>query len=224
MVRCIQCNKQFVEPLNAITIFKPAMIFCKQCEIIWEAVRIRGKTRRCSRCLKLLGADEQMCLDCEWLARNYTLMNQLYSQFQYDGVMKALLQRYKFDKDVALCEQLAAMISFPKQRYDLIIPIPSPVERDCQRTFNPVRMVLSHLQIRYKAIIVMDYRAKQANLSKSARMQARNPFQIVDDVDLADAQVLLIDDIYTTGLTVHQAAEKLFVRKIRKFDVFTFAR
>ena len=224
MIKCLHCRGYFTEPLNAVTLFKPATLFCKQCTKLWEKVKIKDKIKRCSRCLKYLSTEEQTCLDCKYLESNYTLMDQLYCQFQYDGVMKDLIKRYKFDKDVALCEQFASMMNLPKQHYDLIIPIPSPKERDYQRTFNPIRMVLSQMRIQYKAVLTMDYREKQANLPKSNRINARNPFHVIDDIDLTHAQVLLVDDIYTTGLTVHQAAEKLFIRKIRKFDVFTFAR
>ncbi|MGX0229936.1 ComF family protein [Staphylococcus cohnii] len=55
-------------------------------------------------------------------------------------------------------------------------------------------------------------------------MQRPNPFEITRCVDLKEKNILLIDDIYTTGLTVHNAGQLLFDRKIRKFDVFTFAR
>ncbi|WP_409349602.1 ComF family protein, partial [Staphylococcus pseudoxylosus] len=49
-------------------------------------------------------------------------------------------------------------------------------------------------------------------------------FEIVQNIDLENKNILLVDDIYTTGLTVHNALAILLIRKIRKFDVFTFAR
>ena len=166
MIKCLHCKGYFTEPFNAVTLFKPATLFCKQCTKLWEKVKIKDNIKRCSRCLKYLSTEEQTCLDCKYLESNYTLMDQLYCQFQYDGVMKDLIKRYKFDKDVALCEQFASMMNLPKQHYDLIIPIPSPKERDYQRTFNPIRMVLSQMRIQYKAVLTMDYREKQANLPK----------------------------------------------------------
>ena len=59
------------------------------------------------------------------------------------------------------------------------------------------------------------------------RAKAPNPFYInpaFQDVDLQNKRILLVDDIYTTGLTAHHAIEALFIRKVGKIDVFAFAR
>lgn len=138
--------------------------------------------------------------------------------------MKQLIHQYKLLKDVAICEILAEQLTLPKQSYDLIIPIPSPVERDINRTFNPVTCVLDKLRVPYESILQTKVRPKQSLLGKLHRARLDNPFEVSKDINLEDKSILLVDDIYTTGLTVHHAIEKVYVRKIRKFDVFTFAR
>ncbi|MEZ2112249.1 ComF family protein, partial [Staphylococcus aureus] len=61
-------------------------------------------------------------------------------------------------------------------------------------------------------------------LGKVERAKAMNPFYIKEDVDLTDKEILLVDDIYTTGLTIHHAGCKLYDKNVRKFKVFTFSR
>lgn len=151
-------------------------------------------------------------------------MNQLYCQYQYKGMLKTLIHQYKFKKDVAICEILATQLQFPKISYDYIVPIPLPLVRDKERTFNPVLAVLDEMGVNYEPLLYTRVRPKQSLLGKQLRAQTKNPFEIVKNIDLENKNILLVDDIYTTGLTVHNAAELLFVRKIRKFDVFTFAR
>lgn len=69
-----------------------------------------------------------------------------------------------------------------------------------------------------------ELRPKQSKLGKVERARAINPFYIKEDVDLTDKEILLVDDIYTTGLTIHHAGYKLYDKNVRKFKVFTFSR
>lgn len=224
MNRCLQCHSAINETLHARNLFKRRRKLCCKCETQWKEIPI-NKTNCCPTCLKTLATEETHCLDCQFLAQKFKLMNQLYCNYQYEGVMKEVMHNYKFLKDVALSELLAYKLKLPKQDYHYIIPIPSPIERDRMRTFNPVEMVLEHLGIRYQRLLSTQLRAKQSELDKLTRAQQPNPFHLINDsIDLEDKDILLIDDIYTTGLTIHHAACKLFVRKIRKLDVFTFAR
>ncbi|EHJ07130.1 hypothetical protein SS7213T_10769 [Staphylococcus simiae CCM 7213 = CCUG 51256] len=174
--------------------------------------------------MKILDHDELECQDCTFLSRHFTLMDQLYCNFEYTGIMKEVIHQIKFLKDQYLCQLLAELIQLPSTAYDLIVPIPSSNERDKQRTFNPIREVLKAKGIYYHDILCAKYRPKQYNLTKYQRMTMENPFSIDDKIDLTNKEILLIDDIYTTGLTIHHAGCKLYDKNIRKFKVFAFAR
>ncbi|PTI69006.1 ComF family protein [Staphylococcus succinus] len=223
MTKCIQCHENMFESLNAQNFYKKPSPWCAHCIEQWKAVDMT-MYQRCPRCLKLLDINEEKCGDCLFLSMHYVLMNRLHCQFQYKGIMKSTIHKYKFMKDVALCKILAEQIELPKVHYDYIVPIPSPIERDKARTFNPVTTVLDYKQIQYETLLSTQLRPRQYTMGKQMRLQVDHPFEITSSIDLENKFILLVDDIYTTGITVHKAAKSLFVRKIRKFDVFTFAR
>ena len=77
--------------------------------------------------MKLLNETEKLCSDCTELSSKYKLMNQLYCFYRYDGIVKEMLQQYKFKRDVAIAEIIAERIKLPHCKYDYIIPIPSPL-------------------------------------------------------------------------------------------------
>ena len=132
MARCIQCDAKLTEMFDALNFYKKPVKMCVNCIELWEENKIVLEGR-CTKCLKKLDQGEHKCLDCAFLAVKFPLMNQLYCNYQYKGVVKQLIHQYKLLKDVAICEILAEQLTLPKQSYDLIIPIPSPVERDINR-------------------------------------------------------------------------------------------
>lgn len=223
MPRCLQCDKSFIEQLDIINILWRSNNICSDCISQWHNNNI-SNGKYCKRCLNVIGSDESPCKDCLYLARHFRLMNQLYCQYKYGGVVKKILQQYKFMKDYALKEVIAQRLSLPNNKYDYVIPIPSPIERDRTRTFNTVTTILDEMKVSYLPCVEAKNKLKQSTLSKKERAQQPNPFDITTNIDFTGRYILLVDDIYTTGITVHQVACKFFVRKIRKFDVFTFAR
>ncbi|AYU54575.1 ComF family protein [Staphylococcus debuckii] len=233
MPKCCQCLQKFTDPLTADNFYRKPEILCETCREAWQQSLISREKKalesvgRCTRCLKPLAENETECLDCKFLAQRFTLINQLYCNYQYQGTVRDVIHQYKIAGDTALCEVIAEQISLPKKKYDYIVPIPSPLERDVKRTFNPVEQVLKAKKIAYMPLLNTQIRPKQSSLGKRERALAENPFcfsAMAQSLNLENKAILLVDDIYTTGLTVHHAAEILLVRKIGKVDVFTFAR
>lgn len=81
---------------------------------------------------------ESPCFDCQFLKKKFQLMDQLHCDFKYQGVMKELLHQFKLMRDYDLATVFAKKLKLPKTSYDMIVLIPSPIERDIDRTFNPL--------------------------------------------------------------------------------------
>lgn len=224
MNKCLHCGRNINESISIYNLFKRPNRLCELCESIWGQVKINHKERRCEKCLKCLSDEEEICLDCEFLATHFKLMEQLYCGYNYNGIMKEIIHQFKFMKDYYLCELLAHLIEIPSTTYDYIVPIPSSASNDQYRTFNPIEAVLTAKGVHFDKILKMVDRPKQASLSKKERLIEENPFIVDTSLDLKDKEILLIDDIYTTGLTIHRAGCKLYTKNIRKFKVFAFAR
>lgn len=213
------------EVIHVYNLFKSPRQFCEACEQSWNEIKIKDLDCRCSRCLNFKGMESNQCLDCQFLQKKFKLMDQLYCDYQYQGTMKDIIHQYKLMRDYEFSYVLAQKLNLPQTDYDIIVPIPSPYERDVERTFNPVASVLDRMEIEYVNILGTNIRPKQSDLGKLERAQASNPFYIKEqDINLEGKVILLVDDIYTTGLTIHHAACKLLSLNIRKFKVFAFAR
>lgn len=224
MPKCVQCLKTIHEPLTILNFYRPVERMCKTCQQEWDNVKLIQDHHRCPRCLNYHEDVDAVCLDCQFLEKEFTLMSQLYCDYQYSGVMKETIHNYKFMRDYYLADVLASQLRLPQTSYDMIVPIPSPYERDLDRTFNPVTTVLKKMGVKYHNILGTDLRPKQSLLGKIERAKAPNPFYVKEDMDLTDKEILLVDDIYTTGLTIHHAGCKLYDKNVRKFKVFTFSR
>ena len=121
----MSCGAKLYENITIYNLFRNLIDYVTDAKRIGTILNLILKARRCSRCLKHLNQNEAYCLDCKFLSAHFNLMEQLYCQFQYDGLMKEMIHQYKFLKDYYLCELLAHLIEIPQTTYDYIVPIPS---------------------------------------------------------------------------------------------------
>lgn len=224
MERCLQCLNPINEPFTIINFYRNPNVLCETCVGKWNQVKIHDAIKRCKKCLKVMTQDEQICEDCQFLNERFNIQYQLKCDFIYEGIMKETIHQYKFLKDHYLCKILAEVINIPEGKFDYVIPIPSPDERNIERTFNPVEEVLKMKGVDYKNVLGTEFRPKQAGLNKIKRIKETNPFFIRKNIELDGKEILLGDDIYTTGLTINRAMCKLSTLNVRKFNVFAFAR
>lgn len=145
MRRCIQCMTPLKEIIHVYNIFKPPTPFCERCEQLWNNIRITHLDERCSRCLNIKLLIQMTVWIVNSWKKEFKLMDQLYCQYRYQGVMKDVLQQYKFMRDYELSNVLSEKLQLPQTDYDYIVPIPSPFQRDVERTFNPVATVLDKM-------------------------------------------------------------------------------
>lgn len=115
---------------------------------------------------------------------------------------------------------------------DLIVPVPLHRWRLLRRGFNQSAVLaqrLARLVQRPWAPAVLQRRratASQQGLSAAARQQnvTARAFHVARPDRVADARVLLVDDVQTTGATLAACAAVLRRAGARRVDVLTLAR
>jgi ComF family protein len=119
---------------------------------------------------------------------------------------------------------------FQADRWDALVPVPLYHRRHRERGFNQARE-LSRALASEREIPVLDclyrYRetAPQATLDRSARWQNMSgAFQMKRGFDVGGRNLLLIDDVFTTGATVNACAQVLAEAGAGQLAVLTVAR
>lgn len=221
---CLYCHRKVKEEADIITMFKPAEPLCRECR---RKLSVWREGRRCGFCHRLMEESWQVCPDCSFLSENYRRPGKIMCMMDYSGEVKMLFRRYKFTKDAALMEVISMFLKCSFGEYDMSIPIPVSPARMEERGYNQTSMVLGAAKVPYRDVLVTDKAGRQSELGKSARMNGPNPFDFKADFDsgtLSGKQILVVDDIYTTGITVHQALERLYTENPAAVDVLTFSK
>ncbi len=155
----------------------------------------------------------------------------------YDADVRRLLHALKFGQ----CERIASILGRrvaerwlrPGElgRYDAIVPVPLSKKRRRERGFNQAERIARAVAksagapVCSRVIRKVGERPPQAGLSRAARrLNARSAYRARVPAPLEGADVLLVDDVFTTGATVDAASRALLVAGVGSVDVLTLAR
>ncbi|MBM7540018.1 competence protein ComFC [Amphibacillus cookii] len=172
--------------------------------------------------------DLGVCNDCNrW--RPHMLINKNRAVYRYNPFLKDLITRFKYRGDYILIEALSLMIKqtfitayskLPKKT--VLVPIPLSSKRLQNRGFNQAEAIAKCLPYPTVQLLRRTEGEKQAKKNRKQRLTMKNPFELMDQVDAE--LIILIDDIYTTGATIHHAAQILKENGYRNISSFTLVR
>lgn len=221
------------------------LIFPRRCPVCDDAVdRFGGKICRacapkliyldepwCVKCGKKLMQDEMLCGDCRRTEHFYVRGRAVY---EYRSV-SAAVYRFKYggrqEYGEFFGEELAGRLAdfIRAVSPDALIPIPLHPNRQSARGYNQAQIlaetvgritgipVYENLLLRHKDTAPLKYqnpRERQNNL-KNAFIIAENDVQL--------RVVMLVDDIYTTGATMDEAALAFLEKGVTKCYFLTLA-
>jgi len=199
--------------------------WCAECQ---KHVQILNGTL-CEICGLPQDTDE-ICDACRAEKPHFRVL-RAWSVFE-DPVRKAL-HKLKYRRDVALGDALAAhMLHYVKGlnwQLDIIVPIPLGRQRYMERGYNQVGMIAKPLALALgvefapKALIRCKETRTQVGLSKQERQKnVHGAFQAGAGVN--GKNVLVLDDVSTTGSTLSSSAEALFSSGAKDVYALTVAR
>jgi ComF family protein len=156
---------------------------------------------------------------------------------RYEGPLRQAIHLLKYRGKLRLKQPLLQLAiehfdaHFPGTTFDAIIPVPLHRERLMHREFNQAAVfakgLAGHLNIPTLERLLVRVRSTrpQVELSGGERRQnVKQAFAVTDAAALEGKQVLVIDDVFTTGATLGEVARTLKIAGATQVDVFALAR
>jgi competence protein ComFC len=188
---------------------------------------------RCPLCTRYLTASEiGICAACLGSIPDATLEGHLLHLGNYHGALERAARALKFAKNrevaVPLAAKLAAGIVGAGWRADAVVPLPIHAARARVRTYNQSEVIAKHLAQRLRIPVLHALQRTratytQARLERSEREQnVKGAFLVTGTV--AGLELLLLDDVYTSGATATEATYALIEAGAKRVRVVTLAR
>ncbi len=222
--RCAGCRRASQSPICATCLasIKKPRDYCQVCGVNLSAP---SRVLRCRDCLTLRPAYER-----------------LYYLGNYEGHLREWIISAKIGQRAEAIESLRAL-QYEKltelgadtywREYDnfTLLPMPIPKGRFMQRGFNlPALLALelskiTGLSVAPSDLVTLPWRTqKQARLSKKQRQQRRIPYQINDKPHQLPKNIIIVDDVVTTGQTIEQFATILRENGAKRVIAYVLSR
>jgi ComF family protein len=195
-----------------VTIAPDTCIGCGEEGVLVCANCIVEKTRpipsRCVGCLRLT-ENFRTCQNCRRLLH----LRHVWVAHEYRGLIKQALWEYKFNRKRQVAKFLAIQIDHILTQLPagtLITHVPTATTRVRQRSYDQAKLLARELAYRrrleYKGLLSRTNQTRQVGSSRAERFaQLRNAFIVIDRDKVNGRQVLLVDDIVTTGASLANA-------------------
>ena len=223
--QCLGCS-EILHPSNA-------KIFCHNCN---DKIKfINGNICNiCGTTFPHSPAGNHLCGDC---LDNRPYFSCARAVFSYENIILNAIHQFKYKNNLSLGEFLASFMadfSFPDidfADYSLIIPVPLHVKRLRERGFNQSLFLArplgekQHIPVNFSLLKRHKFTLTQTSSNKKERKQnIKGAFEVSDKKKIAGKNILLIDDVYTTGATVNECAKTLMKSGAKKVSALTLAR
>ena len=151
----------------------------------------------------------------------------------YDGIIKTAIKKFKFEKKKRLAKPLAKIMldNLPFQDFDAIIPVPLHKTRSKDRGFNQSEFLAKDISDFYQVPIFSDVLIRTRNttpqfgLKKEKRhINVKGAFAITGADKIIGRNILLIDDIMTTGATANECIKALFAAGAKRVITYTLSK
>lgn len=214
---CITCGREG-STLCAVCSKSEIIPFGERC---WQCNSLSPKGRTCESCRR--GGSPRF----------------VWVNTDYDGVAKELVQKYKFGHQRIAAKAIAGLMAETFLMFNtneeaarlnyLAVPVPTATSRVRQRGFDHAALLAVHVskQLGLKNIKALGRlgQDRQVGTKRTERLrQAENSYYVRTSELVEGRNILLIDDVVTTGATLQASAKALRRAGARRVDALVFAK
>lgn len=222
---CISCGKinpdggyKYLCKNCADGVFSHQLMRCKKCsEIVGGNIAVS----RCAKCEGKILYFDQSRVVCEYVDAGRDMVLEL----KYKGGIWVA-------SDIAkMCEKLSDFNEYFKDA--IIVPVPIHSSRKSKRGYNQSTKIARAIILNFKDLNIrmseilrrVKSTSTQTALSKQEReLNVKNAFKIRQNSLSKDANIIILDDVMTSGATLNECARILKKSGFKNVKVFAFAR
>lgn len=186
---------------------------------------------KCTICSRPISPETQICMECKYHSHSY---DQALAVFEYSIVIRELIHRYKYGGEYSLSRTLGFFLSEQLKesgwKVDLMIPVPLHKNRQKSRGFNQSALLGDYLSQRNRITCRDDVLIRsmdtlsQTGFDRDKRAEnLKDAFMVLAPQAVKDKNILIIDDVHTTGATVDSCSRVLRSAGAKKIYVLTIA-
>ena len=223
--RCISC----AAILQSIT----EKVFCSACR---EKIKFLTGSL-CPLCGMMFFNSPSASHLCGNCLENKPYFSYARAVASYETIILNAIHQFKYGRDLSIGVLLASLMadfSFPDlefRDYSLIIPVPLHIKKLRKRGFNQSIILADPLgkkwqiPVNFSLLKRCKFTLTQTGLDKKERERnIKRAFEVRDKEKIAGRNIILIDDVYTTGATINECAKTLIKAGAQKVAVLTLAR
>lgn len=220
-ISCIICNN----PINKSNTYS----ICKSC--FNEMSFILDGCIKCGKPIIYHSLEKQDISGCSSCFNKTFYFDKSISCIEYNNISKRLILDFKYKNKTYMSNYIANImkekLEIENIEFDCILYVPLHKKRLKKRGFNQSKKIAIKLEKlinkpSYDILIRKKYTKPLYNLSKEQRNKVlKNVFEIKNEINLKNKNILLVDDIFTTGATVNEISKILKLEGVNKVYVIT---
>lgn len=187
----------------------------------------------CESCGKYLCEEGRLCSECQEKGPGFDYAR---SVGPYEGEFRIAVKVFKFLGRRYLARKMSRMMADLVKNdpcfwpLDVVTPVPISRQSLCDRGFDQTEILATGVAKRLKLengkflLVRIKETSRQHELSKEEREKnLLNAFRVTDPQKVYNKNILLVDDVYTTGSTARECARVLRESGALRVTVITWA-
>ncbi len=200
----------------------------------------------CSHCSKSLNFLEDFCQicgapkttrECKVCQTNKFLFDKARSVFMFNKVVQNLIHEFKYNEMTRIAKFFGKLSQEYNEKFqpfdhiDFIAPVPLHKVKKRFRGFNQAeyitREISKNMDWEHLPNLIKRKRFTETQTKLNKEQRRKNvsfAFRINPKFEIKGKNILLVDDVFTTGATANSIAAALKEKQVNKVYVFTIAR
>ena len=204
---------------------------CEMCETISESYI-------CDKCKSKLEKTELYLNRIDDYSKDNTKYFDDAYIFEYNSIIREKIIEYKFKNKPYLGKMFSEFFVKNEkmcgffEKYDIIIPVPMTNKKIKERGYNQTEIIakiisqnITNITMQKNVLIKYKNNKVQSQLNKEQRQQnVQNVYELINEEIIKNKNILILDDIYTTGATCNECVKTLRNAQPKKIGIITIAK